>query len=55
MSEIESGSEDECETKIRWVRFCSCDFARREDGREEMAPLDGATRTRGKAVSWRHP
>lgn len=43
----------EDESKIRWVKFCSCDFARRDDGGKEMAPLNGATRTRGKTVSWR--
>lgn len=48
MSERDSGSERERESKIRWVRFCSCDFARREDGgkrwRPSTAPLGRAGR-----------
>lgn len=57
VSEIESGSVNERKTecKIRWVRFCSCDFARRDDGGKRWRPSNGATRTRGRAVSWRHP
>lgn len=58
MSETESGIVNErakTECEIRWVRFAHVISRGGMTAGKRWRPSNGATRTRGKTVSWRHP